>query len=310
MSGPSSNWGHPVAYHPMLAHFFGSVNAALFFGQLRYWHDKTENPLGVYKESEEWTRETGLSYREQATARRILADAGFVVETHKRLEHRLFFLIDWDAFNPAFDAWAEANRPATNLQSPNCGKRISPNDENAIREVRKAQPVYTTEITAETTSIPAAPTALPPAVEVLPAKQKKSSKPKTDDTLDTELQAACRHAWAAYSNAYAARYGAAPVRNAKVNANVKAFVQRLGHAESPAVAEFFVQRVNDAFVVRKMHDVGLLLASAEAYRTQWATNQSMTSTRAQQADKTESNLSAADEAIAMLRARRGVKNAE
>lgn len=152
MKGPASNWGHPVAYHPTLAHFFGSVNAALFFGQLRYWDERTENPLGVYKTSEEWAEETGLSYREQTTARRILVDAQYVIETNKRLEHRLYFKIDWDAFNPDFEAWISVNRPATKALAPNCGKRNSPNDENAIRGVLKAQPVYKTETTAETTA--------------------------------------------------------------------------------------------------------------------------------------------------------------
>jgi hypothetical protein len=152
MNGPNANWGHPVAYHPMLSHFFESVNAAIFFCQLRYWSDRTEKPLGVYKTSEEWTAETGLSYREQATARRILSEPGFVVETNKRLSHRLYFLIDWDAFNPAFSAWVAANPPAPKAQTPNNAKRISPNDENAIGGGRKRRSSISTETTAEITA--------------------------------------------------------------------------------------------------------------------------------------------------------------
>ena len=151
MNGPSTNWGHPVAYHPMLSHFFGSVNAAIFFCQLRYWGDRTVNPLGVYKTSEEWTTETGLSYREQATARRILSDPGFVIETNKRLEHRIYFLIDWSAFNPAFEAWLDKNPPAPITRTTNCAKRISPNDENAIGGERKRRSSISTETTSETT---------------------------------------------------------------------------------------------------------------------------------------------------------------
>ena len=148
-----------------------------------------------------------------------------------------------------------------------------------------------------------APTALsqPSVPAVIPAPKKAPKAKATPD--DTELQTACRATWAAYSDAYALRYGVAPVRNAKVNTAIKSLVQRLGHAESPAVAEFFVGSVNDAFVVRKMHDVGLLLASAESYRTQWATGRAMTTTRAQQADKTQSNFDSAQGAKALLRAR-------
>jgi len=117
---------------------------------------------------------------------------------------------------------------------------------------------------------------------------------------ETELQAACRATWTAYAIAYRARHGATPVRNAKVNANVKQIVQRLGYAEAPLVAEWFL-RVNERLVVQGMHDLGLLLARCETYRTQWATNRQVTETSARHTDQTQSNLSAADEAKALLR---------
>ncbi len=116
---------------------------------------------------------------------------------------------------------------------------------------------------------------------------------------ETELQAACRATWTAYAMAYRERHGAMPVRNAKVNANVKQLVKRLGAVEAPQVAGWFL-RVNERMVVQGMHDLGLLLARCEAYRTQWATGRQMTATSAQQADQTQSNLSAAAEAKAIL----------
>ena len=155
-----------------------------------------------------------------------------------------------------------------------------------------------------------APSALPAKVFLgTPAKLPKPKKTKDDETQDTALQTACKATWAAYSGEYATKYGASPVRNAKVNANVKAFVQRIGYEEAPGVAAFFVGRVNEAFVVRKMHEFGLLLAGAESYRTQWATNQSMTATRADQIDKTQTNFNSAGEAMAILRAKREMANA-
>lgn len=129
------------------------------------------------------------------------------------------------------------------------------------------------------------------------------------DEKETALQAACKHTWAAYSSAYERRYGAKPVRNASVNAKIKQFVLRIGHDESPAVAEFYVDRVSDSFVVRKVHDVGLLLSGAEGYRTQWAAGAAMTATRAAQADKSQANYDAAAEAMALIRAKRGAANA-
>lgn len=116
---------------------------------------------------------------------------------------------------------------------------------------------------------------------------------------DTELQAACRETWKQYSNAYFDRYGTEPVRNAKVNGQVKQFVQRLGYTESPLVAAFFLTH-NNSYYAGRLHSVDCLLADAEKLRTEWATGYAMTQTKAMQIDKTQSNKDAVGEALAML----------
>lgn len=88
------DFGRPVAYFPGLVKRFGSVNAVIFFSQIFYWQDKADSKLGVYKTSEEIETETGLSYREQLTARKHLVSRGILVETNKRLEHKIYYLID------------------------------------------------------------------------------------------------------------------------------------------------------------------------------------------------------------------------
>lgn len=90
------------------------------------------------------------------------------------------------------------------------------------------------------------------------------------------LQEACRNVWAAYRAAYEARWSVQPVRNAKVNSQVKQLVAALG-GEAPAVAAFFVG-LDDKFLVDSCHEFGLLLAKAGAYRTKWATAGSAPST--------------------------------
>ena len=157
--------------------------------------------------------------------------------------------------------------------------------------------------------IPAAPTALPTAAEVLPSKGKKARKPKADDALNEELQAACRATWAAYSMAYEARYGAKPLRGPKESSIVKKFVEAIGRIEAPDVAHFYVTCVSDAFVVRKGHPVGLMLSDAGMYRTQWFTGRTMTTARAKQIDQSQANFSAADEAMALYIAKKGSSNA-
>lgn len=134
---------------------------------------------------------------------------------------------------------------------------------------------------------------------VLPAGKPSSPKIPSDPENESALQAACRETWAAYSTAYANRYGPDPVRNAKVNALVKQVVQRLGAEEAPHVAAFFVGHAN-AFYVRKSHDLGTLVADAEKLRMEWASGRMVTATSAQQEDRTQSNFNAANEAIRIL----------
>lgn len=90
------NTGRVIAYRPNLARLFGGVIAEVFFEQIFYWQDKSDSELGVYKTQEELEIETGLSRKEQETARKLLREKGVLIETYKRLEHRLYYKIDCD----------------------------------------------------------------------------------------------------------------------------------------------------------------------------------------------------------------------
>jgi hypothetical protein len=104
---------------------------------------------------------------------------------------------------------------------------------------------------------------------------------KTATTLTGET-------WNAYAAAYEQRYGTAPVRNATVNAQMANFVKRLGAAEAPAVAAFYVSH-NNRFYVQSMHSAGQMAKDAEKLRTEWATRTRMTAERAAQMDRTATN---------------------
>ena len=117
--------GQAVAYYPNLTKKLGNVNASILLSQFIYWHDKTEHPLGVYKTQDEIKAETGLSRKEQETGRKVLRELGLITETHKRTEHKLYFL-----FHPeAFDEWFE------NEAIPESD--IPPMPESDIRECKK-----------------------------------------------------------------------------------------------------------------------------------------------------------------------------
>ena len=182
--------------------------------------------------------------------------------------------------------------------APVAGSVFLPIDDIVVNQAKPA-PVGTVAVVEAAEVVEHTPTAKP---------NRKRTVVDTG-TDETALQAACRTTWAAYSGAYAIRYGVAPLRNAKVNAAIKGFVQRIGYDESPAVAAYYVANVNDAFVVRNMHDTGLLLKQAEGYRTQWATGRSVTATAARQADQTAANLSVVEEAKLIARQRRAAREA-
>ncbi|MCQ9618369.1 hypothetical protein L1889_18185 [Paenalcaligenes niemegkensis] len=164
--------GRPIAYYSGIAKHVGGVNAAILLCQLMYWDELAgDQELGVYKTSEEWEEETGLSYREQAGARKKLRDLGLLVETVQRLKHRIYYRLDHDAFNAFMESLSkpkgggegdENEGESANDQSapPQLHKPQSPNDENAIGEQPKAQSagnpkrksLIDTENTAETTT--------------------------------------------------------------------------------------------------------------------------------------------------------------
>lgn len=111
-----------------------------------------------------------------------------------------------------------------------------------------------------------APTPAPtPAPSPAPAKAKLQKQPRPEGFTSA--------VWAAYSEAYEAKYQTKPVRNATVNGQLANFVDRIGQAEAPDVARFYLA-ITDPKYVRDMHPVRLLQHDAESIRTRWATARS------------------------------------
>lgn len=315
LSASLLNVGRPVAYYPRLAQFFGSVNVAILFAQLHYWHQRSENDLGIYKTSGELEQETGLSYREQVTARKHLRNSGLMTETHRRLEHRVYYRLDLDAVDAAFEVWTKAQLPndksaigeQPKAQSGGDAPRNPGAAESSLDELRKAQSVISTEITKETTTETTA---------VITAKAKAKAEPLlvtapngTVYEIPAELKypgqdAKSHKAWIAYAIAYEHRYHSWPLWNATVGGQICKFIERVGADLAPRIAVHYVRRVNEEFIVKQMHPVKLLLSDAEKWATQQQTGASMTSTRAKQADQLDANASVGADAMAIIRAQR------
>lgn len=110
-------------------------------------------------------------------------------------------------------------------------------------------------------------------------------------------------AWANYAMAYRKRYSTWPVWNAKVGGQLGQLVDRLGADVAHHVAAHYL-KTSDAAVLRKCHSLNELLANAESYHTQWVTGQRVNGTTARQMERTEANLSAAEQAAQLVLAKR------
>lgn len=111
------------------------------------------------------------------------------------------------------------------------------------------------------------------------AKAKKAVKRAPKPAADPQ----CGAAWAAYADAYQARYRVPPVRNAKVNALIKQFVARVG-AQAGAVLRFYVQH-NDGQYVQSQHNLSLAVRDAEGLCTQHQRGQAVTRASVYQTEK-------------------------
>ncbi|WP_374663884.1 DNA-binding protein [Acinetobacter sp.] len=85
----------PIAFNKHYVFIGCGINGALMLSQLVYWTSRTKNKDGwIYKTHEEWTQETGLTRREQDTARKTLKMLGFLVEKKVGVPCKLHFRVE------------------------------------------------------------------------------------------------------------------------------------------------------------------------------------------------------------------------
>jgi hypothetical protein len=86
-----------VGYSPDLARAIGGATIGLFLSQLLFLSDKGANPDGwVYKSEAEMGKETGLTKREQQTARRKLLALGIIVIMRGGWKNTYHFKVIWE----------------------------------------------------------------------------------------------------------------------------------------------------------------------------------------------------------------------
>jgi hypothetical protein len=100
-----------VGYSPDLARMVGGATTGLFLSQLLFLSDKGANPDGwVYKSEQEMGKETGLTKREQQTARRKLLSLGVITIMRGGWKNTYHFKVIWEKL---YQVIAGIKRPQT-----------------------------------------------------------------------------------------------------------------------------------------------------------------------------------------------------
>lgn len=100
--------------------------------------------------------------------------------------------------------------------------------------------------------------------EYLRIKGSSRKKPRPPSKDETEL---CRELWSEYVRMYVSRYRVKPLRNAKVNSQIRSLVRAVGKSEAPRVLRYYM-RHSDAVFVRNHHTIGMCLANAQRLLTE------------------------------------------
>ncbi len=149
-----------VTYHPRLNRITGSATATIFLSSLMAWEGSQRDPEGwIYKTREQMTDDTGLTRTEQDTARRHLAERGFIEQKRKGVPATMHYRLNLAAIN---DAWDAANKSAGNPQSSlqeSC-KLNGGDAANKSAGILQTISEDTQEETTEDTQIAVAPTIL------------------------------------------------------------------------------------------------------------------------------------------------------
>ena len=99
----------PIAFNKHYVFIGCGINGALMLSQLVYWTARTKDAEGwIYKDHHEWTQETGLTRKEQHTARKTLKELGFISEKKHGVPPRVFFRIERENLYKALIEYSES----------------------------------------------------------------------------------------------------------------------------------------------------------------------------------------------------------
>ena len=120
-----------VGYRPQLAPLVGGAVPALLLSQLLYWTGKQWDPAGwICKDQQALQQETGLTRREQETARKRLRQAGVLEETRRAYHRKLHYRVNGSALGRA--RAAPERRPRAYTAGTSVGAHALPASADAL----------------------------------------------------------------------------------------------------------------------------------------------------------------------------------
>lgn len=190
MSSAIELFDRPIAFQRAFVDLGIGITGALMLSQCVYWAKRTSNTEGwFYKSQAEWERETGMTRREQETARKRLVKAGFLEECRKGVPARLFYRIDTGALEAALEELSTRMAESANQECPKGATSMAPEDNQECTEapssdggerqsITEITTETTAEITAENASGPDRPDEISPRPEdSLPATSENPDRP-------------------------------------------------------------------------------------------------------------------------------------
>jgi len=299
----------PIAFQRAFVRIGAGIKGALMLSQAVYWSNRTRDADGwFYKTQEEWEEETGLVRSEQETARKKLTGLKVVHEKKKGVPCKLYYRVDFDELLAVLSATPSQTsmRETRKLE----GEKVPGKPARKSRAITETTQETTAETTAE--SLPEGSAAPNASAQLAVVSVQNQPRIEIPSDMPGPKDQSCKtfKAWANYAMAYRRRYHCWPVWNAKAAGQLGNLVDRLGADVAHHVSAYFLG-INDARLIGDCHSLNNLLAKAEGYHTQWATNSQMNGRTARQLEDTQANINAAQEASRRIRERGdgGKKNA-
>ncbi|HEM7148516.1 TPA: DNA-binding protein [Acinetobacter baumannii] len=126
----------PIAFNKHYVFLGCGINGALMLSQLVYWTSRTKDSEGwIFKTHHEWTQETGLTRREQDTARATLKSLKFISEKKMGVPCRVYYRVERENLYQALIEYSESIDINSMHNSAILNAQIRPsNTENTYRE--------------------------------------------------------------------------------------------------------------------------------------------------------------------------------